>query len=66
MGRGFSLRDINKMTEEAKTAVDVVAASTGLATLVAWLPPMASLLTIIWMSLRIYESDTVQKLLGHK
>jgi len=54
------------MTEEAKTAVDVVAASTGLATLVAWLPPMASLLTIIWMSLRIYESDTVQKLLGHK
>jgi hypothetical protein len=56
----------NKMTEESKTAVDVVAASTGLASLFTWLPPMASLLTIIWMALRIYESDTVQKLLGHK
>jgi hypothetical protein len=28
----------------------------------AWLPPTASLLTIVWMALRIYESDTVQKL----
>lgn len=54
------------MTEESKTAVDVVAASTGLASLFTWLPPMASLLTIIWMALRIYESDTVQKILGHK
>lgn len=56
----------NMMSEESKTAVDVVAASTGVLSLVAWLPPIASLLTIIWLSLRIYESETVQKLLGHK
>jgi len=54
------------MSEESKTAVDVVAASTGVLSMVAWLPPIASLLTIIWLSLRIYESETVQKLLGHK
>lgn len=55
-----------KMTEESKQAVDVLAASTGVASLVAWLPPIASLLTIVWMGLRIYESDTVQGLLGKK
>lgn len=54
------------MVEETKTAVDVAAASTGLLTLGAWLPPIASLFTIIWLGLRIYESDTVQSILGKK
>tara|TARA_Y100000114_G_C11733294_1_gene314786 strand:+ start:797 stop:988 length:192 start_codon:yes stop_codon:yes gene_type:complete len=53
-----------KMNAETKTALDYVMVSTGVASLVSWLPPIASLLTIIWLSLRIYESDTVQKLLG--
>lgn len=52
------------MTEEAKQAVDLVAASTALGTMVAWLPPLASLFSCIWMALRIFESDSVQKLLG--
>lgn len=56
----------DKMPEETKQAVDVLAASTGVMSLVAWLPPIASLLTIIWLGLRIYESDTVQGLLGKK
>jgi len=54
----------NKMTEEAKQAVDFVAASTAIGSLVAWLPPLASLFTCIWMAIRIFESDTCQKLLG--
>ncbi len=54
------------MVNNGKDVVDVVAASTAVLTLAAWLPPMASLFTIIWMALRIYESDTVQKLLGNK
>jgi len=53
-----------KMTEEAKHMVDVAAASTALGTMVAWLPPLASLFTCIWMTIRIYESDSVQKLIG--
>jgi len=54
----------NRMTEEAKQAVDIVAASTAVGSLVAWLPPLASLFTCIWMAIRIFESDTIQKLLG--
>ncbi len=57
---------LDGIAEEVKQVVDVAAASTGVLTLVAWLPPIASLLTIIWLGLRIYESDTVQKLLGKK
>ena len=50
------------MVEETKQAIDVAAASTAVLSLAAWLPPTASLLTIVWMALRIYESKTVQKL----
>jgi hypothetical protein len=51
--------------ESVKETVDIVAASTGLLSLVAWLPPAASLFTIVWLGIRIYESDTIQKLV-HK
>jgi len=52
------------MDNTTKDIVDVVAASTALATLAAWLPPVASLFTIVWLGLRIYESDTVKGLLN--
>lgn len=54
------------MIEETKEAIDVAAASTAILTIGAWLPPIASLFTIVWLGLRIYESDTVQQLLGKK
>ena len=54
------------MTEETKQAVDVFAASTGVMSMAAWLPPIASIFTIIWLGIRIYESDTVQKILHKK
>ena len=57
----MQLRDIE---EETKQVIDVAAASTGILSLVAWLPPIASLLTIIWLGIRIYESETVQKLIN--
>jgi hypothetical protein len=50
------------MEESMKESIDIVAASTGLLSLVAWLPPTASLLTIVWIGIRIYESKTVQRL----
>ena len=52
--------------EDAKEAIDIAAAGTGVLALASWLPPTASLFTIIWLGLRIFESDTVQKLLGNK
>jgi hypothetical protein len=54
------------MVEETKEVLDIAAASTGVLALAAWLPPVASIFTIIWLGLRIYESDTVQGLLGRK
>ncbi len=54
------------VTEETKQAVDVFAASTGVMSLAAWLPPVASIFTIIWLGIRIYESDTVQKIVHKK
>ena len=56
---------LSDIEEETKQTLDVAAASTGVLSLVAWLPPVASLLTIIWLGLRIYESKTVQGLLGN-
>lgn len=52
--------------QNTKEVLDVAAASTAVMTLAAWLPPVASLFTIIWLGLRIYESDTVQKLIHKK
>jgi hypothetical protein len=50
------------MTQEGKQVLDLAAASTGILSLAAWLPPLASLFTIIWLGIRIWESDTVQNL----
>ena len=49
--------------EEIKEITDVAAASTGILALISWLPPTASLFTIVWLGIRIYESKTVQGLI---
>jgi hypothetical protein len=49
------------MDSSTKDVLDVAAGSTAILTMAAWLPPAASLLTIVWLGIRIYESDTVQK-----
>ena len=54
------------MTEESKQAVDVFAASTGILSLATWLPPLASLFTIVWLGIRIYETDTVKSIIKWK
>ncbi len=52
--------------EETKEVIDVAAASTGVLTMISWLPPTASLFTIVWLGIRIYESETIQKLVNKK
>jgi hypothetical protein len=54
------------MTQEGKQVLDLAAASTGVMSLAAWLPPVASLFTIVWLGLRIYESPTIQNLIDKK
>ena len=54
------------MDESTKDILDVAAGSTAILTMAAWLPPIASLLTIAWLGIRIYESDTVQRIVHGK
>jgi hypothetical protein len=52
--------------ETAKTTVDAISIVTVVGTLAEVLPAVAALFTIIWTALRIFETDTVRKLLGKK
>jgi len=52
------------LSEGTKHVLDGLSVITVLGTLMSWLPAVAALLSIIWSVLRIYESKTVQKLLG--
>tara|TARA_R110000822_G_C15051289_1_gene466456 strand:+ start:51 stop:206 length:156 start_codon:yes stop_codon:yes gene_type:complete len=39
-----------------KTPIDVTAGVIAFGAIIEWLPAVASLLTIVWMSLRIYQT----------
>ena len=52
------------MTDESKTMLDAASVFTVVGTLMDMLPAVAAIFTIIWTGIRIYETDTVQKLLG--
>jgi hypothetical protein len=54
------------LNEGTKHFLDGLSLLTVLGTLMSWLPAVAALLSIIWTLLRIYESKTVQGLLGKK
>ena len=53
-------------SEQLKEAGDLISISVVGATLAAWLPPIAAFLSIIWLLIRIYESDTVKRMLAKK
>jgi hypothetical protein len=48
--------------EALKDVTDVAAITVTASTFMLWLPPTASILTIAWLGIRIWESDTVQAL----
>ena len=51
-------------TESTKTLVDGLSVVTVVGTIGELLPPMAALFTLVWTGIRIYETKTVQRLLG--
>ena len=53
-------------TESTKTLVDGLSVVTVVGTIGELLPPMAALFTLVWTGIRIYETKTVQRLLGRK
>jgi hypothetical protein len=55
------------MTEHhdfTKSLLDILSVATVLGTVMDMLPAVAALFTIIWTGIRIYETSTIQKLLG--
>lgn len=53
------------LSDSTKSAIDTISVATVLASFTAWLPPIAALISIIWGSIRIYETRTVQGWLGN-
>ena len=51
-------------TESTKQLIDGVSVVTVVGTLGDILPPLAALFTVVWTIIRIYETKTVQKMLG--
>lgn len=55
---------VHSVMEGMKPAGDILSIGVVLATLASWLPSIAAIFTIIWTAIRIYETQTVQRLLG--
>jgi hypothetical protein len=52
------------LQESTKHVIDTASIATAVGTMMQVLPAIAALFTIIWTCIRIYETKTVQKLLG--
>jgi len=55
---------ISHLDEATKHVIDVVSMVTVVGTLVDMLPSFAAFLSVLWTLIRIYETDTVQRILG--
>ena len=61
------MKDIfHELNEPTKHLLDLASVATVLGTLADMLPSIAALFTIVWTSIRIYETKTVQGWLGKK
>jgi hypothetical protein len=56
----------NDIGEGIKHLIDGLSIITVLGTLIDMLPSIAALFTMIWTAIRIYETDTIQKLFRSK
>jgi hypothetical protein len=54
------------LNESTKHVIDGLSLVTVLGALVELLPAVAAIFTIVWTAIRIYETNTVQQLLGKK
>lgn len=52
--------------EVVKSIGDVLSIVTVVGTLIEMLPSVAAIFTIVWTGIRIWETDTVQKMFGRK
>jgi len=58
---------MNEQNQETlKHIVDGASILTVIGTLVEFLPAVSAVLSIVWVAIRIYETETVKKLLNRK
>jgi hypothetical protein len=58
---------MNEQNQETlKQVIDGASILTVIGTLVEFLPAVSAVLSIVWVAIRIYETDTVKKLVGRK
>lgn len=61
--RGIARMGHSSWSETVKHVIDGLSVATAVGTITNMLPAVAAVFTIIWTGIRIYESNTVQKLL---
>lgn len=62
--RGIAKMGHSSWSETVKHVIDGLSVITVVGTLTKMLPAVAAVFTIVWTGIRIYESNTVQKILG--
>jgi sorbitol-specific phosphotransferase system component IIC len=55
---------MDQVDEHLKQTLDIVSITTVFGTLMGILPSIAALLSIVWSVVRLYETQTVQKLIA--
>ena len=51
-------------TEETKTTIDMAAGGVTLGAYFSWIPEFTAVASLLWVLLRIYETETVQSLIN--
>ena len=54
------IKQIENINEHTKHWIDTASIATVLGTIMNWLPAVAAIFSIVWTSIRIYETKTVQ------
>ncbi len=55
------IKHVNEINEHTKHVLDWTSLGLAVGTLIQFLPAIAAVWTIVWYSIRIYETETVQK-----
>lgn len=53
-----------QLDEGTKHLLDIGAVMAFLSAIAGFLPPVATAFTIVWLGIRIFETDTVQRMFG--
>ena len=51
------------MPDDVKSSMDFVSLTDVGASLLQWIPSLSALVSLIWVCIRIYETETIQRLL---